>query len=78
MRKVAVGTGEAYRVHSIPDLFFINREGFVTGRLQNFEPPAAFIARLRALLRESAGARLRGISREAMFKIRWADFVPGF
>ena len=44
--------GTVYGVQSVPDVFFINREGFVVDRLQNFEPPDAFLVRLKALTAE--------------------------
>ncbi len=39
--------GEAYGVAAIPDLFFIDKSGRIVDRLQNFEPPKAFVARVR-------------------------------
>ena len=39
--------GETYGVAAIPDLFFIDTSGRIVDRLQNFEPPDAFVARLR-------------------------------
>ena len=44
--------GTVYGVESVPDVFFINREGFVVDRLHNFEPPEAFLVRLRRLTAE--------------------------
>ena len=39
--------GEAYGVAAIPDLFFVDPSGRIVDRLQNFEPPEAFVARVR-------------------------------
>ena len=44
--------GTVYGVESVPDVFFINREGFVVDRLRNFEPPDAFLVRLKTLTAE--------------------------
>lgn len=44
--------GIVYGVESVPDVFFINREGFVVDRLHNFEPPDAFLVRLKTLTAE--------------------------
>ena len=38
--------GDAYGVAAIPDLFFVDRSGDIVDRLQNFEPLAAFVARV--------------------------------
>ena len=38
--------GDAYGVVAIPDLFFIDKSGRIVDRLQNFEPPEAFVARV--------------------------------
>ncbi|MCH7591348.1 MAG: hypothetical protein IH989_01020, partial [Planctomycetes bacterium] len=42
--------GEVYRVDSVPDVFLIDRDGFIIDRLHNFEPPAAFAKRLKKLV----------------------------
>ncbi len=42
--------GEAYRVDSVPDVFLIDRDGFIVDRLLNFEPPAVFAKRLKKLV----------------------------
>ncbi len=39
--------GEAYGVVAIPDVFFIDKSGRIVDRLQDFEPPEAFVARVR-------------------------------
>ncbi len=39
--------GDAYGVDAIPDVFFVDSSGRLVDRLQNFEPPDAFIARVR-------------------------------
>ncbi len=39
--------GEAYGVAAIPDLFFIDKSGRIVDRLQKFEPPEEFVARVR-------------------------------
>lgn len=44
--------GAAYGVVSVPDVFFIGRDGIIVDRLGNFEPPARFLARLKSLLAE--------------------------
>ena len=38
-----------YRVASVPDVFLIDADGLVVDRLRNFEPPKAFLRRLRKL-----------------------------
>ncbi len=45
--------GDAYGVDAIPDVFLIDREGFVVDRLHNFEPAVEFAERLRQVLRNS-------------------------
>ncbi len=42
--------GKVYGVESVPDVFLIDREGMIVDRLHNFEPPEAFLARLKKLL----------------------------
>lgn len=42
--------GEAYGVAAMPDVFFIDRTGHIVDRLQNFEPPKEFVARVRKIL----------------------------
>ncbi len=42
--------GKAYEVVSVPSVFFIDREGFIVDQLQDFEPPAPFLARLKNVL----------------------------
>ena len=44
--------GKAYGVQAIPDLFLVDRNGWIADRLQDFEPPDAFFVRLRTLLAE--------------------------
>ena len=44
---------EAFGVKSIPDVFFVDREGIVVDRLQKFELPAAFLERLGKLTHPS-------------------------
>ncbi len=39
--------GDAYGVDAIPDVFFADKSGRIVDRLQNFEPPEAFVARVR-------------------------------
>ena len=39
--------GETYGVAAIPDVFFVDKSGTIVDRLQNFEPPEAFVARVR-------------------------------
>ena len=38
--------GDAFGVAAIPDVFFIDKSGRIVDRLQNFEPPEAFVNRL--------------------------------
>ena len=45
--------GEFYGVMAVPDVFMIDRNGMVVDRFQNFEPPDAFVERLKALIGES-------------------------
>ncbi len=40
---------EGYGVKSIPDVFFIDREGSVVDRLRRFEEPGPFLIRLKKL-----------------------------
>ena len=42
--------GKAYGVVSVPDLFFVDTDGYIADRLQQFEPPDAFLLRLKRLL----------------------------
>ena len=44
------GLAKAYNVSAVPDVVFVDRDRYIVGRLGNFEPPAAFGARLRAVL----------------------------
>ena len=46
--------GKAYAVESVPDVFLIDRNGFIVDRVRNFEPPAAFAKRVGSLLREES------------------------
>lgn len=39
--------GETYGVAAIPDVLFIDKSGRIVDRLQKFEPPQAFAARVR-------------------------------
>jgi len=50
--------GTKWGVHSIPDVFFIDRERRIVDRLYQYEAPAAFLARLEKLT-----GKPRGISR---------------
>lgn len=43
-----------YGVTSIPDVFLVNKEGFVVDRLKNFEDSTKFVARLRAAFKLGA------------------------
>lgn len=45
--------GEFYGVETVPDVFFIDRNGLVVDRLQNFEEPEAFARRIKRLLGKS-------------------------
>ena len=38
--------GGAYGVVAIPDVFFSDKSGRIVDRMQNFEPPEAFVARV--------------------------------
>jgi len=42
--------GDAFGVTTVPDLFFIDREGLIVDRLGQFEAPAQFLARIDKLL----------------------------
>ena len=42
--------GDAFGVATVPDLFFVDREGFIVDRLGQFEPPPQFLARIDKLL----------------------------
>lgn len=42
--------GDAFCVATVPDLFFVDREGFIVDRLGQFEPPPQFLARMDKLL----------------------------
>ncbi|MCH8147342.1 MAG: thioredoxin family protein [Planctomycetes bacterium] len=46
--------GKAYAVDSVPDVFLIDRNGFIVDRIRNFEPPATFAKRLGTLLRDES------------------------
>lgn len=41
---------EFYGATAVPDVFLIDRDGFVIDRFQNFEPPERFLKRISALL----------------------------
>ncbi|MFQ5462625.1 MAG: TlpA family protein disulfide reductase [Phycisphaerae bacterium] len=45
--------GTKWGVHSVPNVFFIDRQGRIVDRLYRFEAPAAFLARLKKLLGDS-------------------------
>ena len=40
---------EAYRVKSIPDVFFVNAKGVIVDRLRTFEAAGPFLARLKKM-----------------------------
>ena len=44
------GLAKAYNVSAVPDVVFVDRDRYIVGRLGNFEPPAAFRARMQAFL----------------------------
>ncbi len=44
--------GDAFGVTTVPDVFFVDREGFIVDRLDQFEPPQQFLARMDKLLRK--------------------------
>ena len=48
---------EAYNVSSVPDVFFVDRNGLVTDRLKAFEGSTEFLARLKRLLEDTGTAR---------------------
>ncbi|MCH7926156.1 MAG: thioredoxin family protein [Planctomycetes bacterium] len=48
--------GDAYAVETVPDVFLIDRSGFIVDRVLNFEPPAIFAKRLERLLRKGSEA----------------------
>lgn len=48
--------GQAYAVETVPDVFLIDRNGFIVDRIRNFEPPAIFAKRLERLLRKGSEA----------------------
>ena len=50
------GLAQAYGVESVPDIVFVNRQGFVVDRLHEFEPPAKFLPRLDALWSVTTGS----------------------
>lgn len=53
--------GTAYAVESVPDVFLIDRNGFIVDRVRNFEPPAAFAKRLERLFHnESKANNMKG------------------
>lgn len=52
------GLAKAYRVTSIPDVFFVNSEGQVTDRLMAFEEPKPFLTRVAKWLGETQMASL--------------------
>ena len=43
------GIAKAYGVKSIPDVFFVDAEGWIVDRLRNFEAPKPFLKRLHKL-----------------------------
>ena len=46
--------GKAYAVESVPDVFLIDRNGFIVDRIRNFEPPATFAKRVGHLLSDES------------------------
>ena len=44
--------GKAYGVASVPDVLFIDRSGMIVDRLNQFEPPAPFMLRLKKIVGE--------------------------
>ena len=49
--------GEAFAVESVPDVFLIDRNGFIVDRVRDFEPPAAFAKRVGNLLRDESESK---------------------
>lgn len=43
---------ELYAVKSVPNVVFVDADGFIVDRLQRFEPPAEFASRLERLIGE--------------------------
>ena len=43
---------ELYSVKSVPNVVFVDADGFIVDRLQRFEPPAEFAGRLERLIGE--------------------------
>lgn len=39
-----------YGVDAVPNVILVDRDGFITDRVQNFEPPDAFLRRLKNLV----------------------------
>ncbi len=54
----------AYQVTTIPDVFFIGRDGLIVDRLRAFEAPGPFLSRLKRFTRKKA-ARLHELSEDA-------------
>jgi len=48
--------GKVYAVETVPDVFLIDRNGFIVDRIRNFEPPATFAKRLERLIRTGSEA----------------------
>ncbi len=44
------GLAKAYKVCTVPSVVFVDRDRIIVDRLGNFEPPAAFRARLQSFL----------------------------
>ncbi len=55
---------KSYGVTTIPDVAFINRDGIIVDRLQDFEEPGPFLSRLKRLTRHSA-SKLHDLSDDA-------------
>ena len=47
------GLADAYNVTTIPDVFLVDRSGFIVDRLKNFEEPELFLKRLQKLLQRT-------------------------
>ncbi len=54
----------SYQVTTIPDVFFIGRDGLIVDRLRAFEEPGPFLSRLKRFTRKKA-ARLHELSEDA-------------
>ncbi len=61
---------KAYRVTTIPDLFFVDGDGFVVDRLREFEAAAPFLQRLAKLTHKPGEERVKESESERKQRVK--------